>query len=132
MTDHIEVIQLADLPAEDIKQFLVEGEHGSWDGWDENQVQTIEAFIIDLEIGVTAMAEIRQQLGTVQNEPKYVWQVEIIARHDFNRTVHLSHHRTEDGATKTGNLKLMVAQSGDEPEWANSYELNITRLELMD
>jgi hypothetical protein len=48
---------LWDLPAEVIKEYLVESEHQSWEGFDESEQVVLEKLLTDIRLYVRVRAE---------------------------------------------------------------------------
>ena len=104
-----------------IREYLVESEAAGWDGWDAEQIKTLELLMVDLKVALEVM-----------NPPKrYVWEAKIIACHDFCAVRHLTYHATEDGAKTAGDARLAELQAAD-PEWAYAFELTVDRIELQN
>ena len=45
-------VQLDDMDAEELKAFLIDGEHGEWDGWQPHEKLVIQDFIEDIKRGM--------------------------------------------------------------------------------
>lgn len=41
---------LNDIPADVFKEYVLEGRHGSWDGWTEEEGKVLDRMVNDLEL----------------------------------------------------------------------------------